>query len=652
MVSKPVHGLPLLPGFTFVDPTKTAFPRNQTLSFKNGYPLSRLPTVGLGREPIQVNQLSQTDLDELANKIPTLTYEEPRQAPLADFIPAHVAFDKKVLKFDAFFKEIVPLSSEEDYRIRKVVIYYYLEDDSMSVMEPVVENSGIPQGKFIKRQRLPKNERGDHYHWKDLNRGINLSIYGKTFRLVDCDPFTKVFLESQGIELNPPEKMAIDPYTEIRRKPLRMFITPTDFDQFKQFLTFDKKVLRFYSIWDDTDSMFGESRTYIIHYYLADDTVEVREVHERNDGRDPFPVLLRRQRLPKLLKDNSKYFPRCVLEVSDADVKEWFTAKDFAVGQTVSMLGRTFFIYDCDKFTRDFYRDKFGFPEFPVIDVSKKPPPVIKQELPPYNGFGFIEDSAQNCFALIPKTPRKDVIKMLIDDHKVLRYMAMMESPIPEDQGRRFILSYFVASDMVTIFEPPVRNSGFFGGKYLTKTKIAKPGSCVDNPSYYGPGDFYIGALIEVFGHRFIIQDADEYVLKYLECNADHYPQETILSLKKHFSRQAPSTTQEPDSEQAEDTKDKEDKEVKEDRDEIERLIKQIQERLKDANILIENPIREAFEILDKDRTGFVDKEKFFGICKTFNLPIDDCLINQLIRMCTHGEGRIKYYDFVRALSQ
>uniref|UniRef100_A0A5F8HAC8 EF-hand domain containing 1 n=1 Tax=Monodelphis domestica TaxID=13616 RepID=A0A5F8HAC8_MONDO len=505
MVSKPVHGLPLLPGFTFVDPTKTAFPRNQTLSFKNGYACSRVPAVGLGKEPIHVNQLSQTDLDELANKIPTLTYEEPRQTPLADFIPAHVAFDKKVL--------------------------------------------------------------------------------------------------------------------------------------------------RFYSIWDDTDSMFGESRTYIIHYYLADDTVEVREVHERNDGRDPFPVLLKRQRLPKVLKDNSKHFPRCVLEVSDADVKEWFTAKDFAVGQTVSMLGRTFFIYDCDKFTRDFYQDKFGFPEFPVIDVSKKPPPVIKQELPPYNGFGFIEDSAQNCFALIPKTPRKDVIKMLIDDHKVLRYTASLESPIPEDKGRRFIISYFLATDMVTIFEPPVRNSGFFGGKYLTKTKIAKPGSCVDNPSYYGPGDFYIGALIEVFGHRFIIQDADEYVLKYLECHADDYPQETILSLKKHFSRQGPSMTQEPASGQAEDTKDKEDKD-KENKDEMEMLIKQIQERLKGSNFLIEGPIREAFEILDKERTGFVDKEKFFGICKTFNLPVDDCLINQLIRMCTHGEGRIKYYDFVRALSQ
>ena len=37
----------------------------------------------------------------------------------------------------------------------------------------------------------------------------------------------------------------------------------------------------------------------IIHYYLVDDTVEIREVHSGNDGRDPFPVLVCRQRLPK-----------------------------------------------------------------------------------------------------------------------------------------------------------------------------------------------------------------------------------------------------------------------------------------------------------------------------------------------------------------
>lgn len=50
------------------------------------------------------------------------------------------------------------------------------------------------------------------------------------------------------------------------------------------------------------------------------------------------------------------------------------------------------------------------------------------QVIPPYNGFGILEDSLQNCFSLLPKPPRKDVIKMLENDHKVLRYQMVLVS--------------------------------------------------------------------------------------------------------------------------------------------------------------------------------------------------------------------------------
>ncbi|XP_054843384.1 EF-hand domain-containing protein 1 isoform X2 [Eublepharis macularius] len=497
MSSQEGQRLPVLPGFSSRDPTKTDFRRPQTLSYKNGFAVRRLPTVGIGGEQLHVNQLSQAELDELSNKRPTLTYGQPKQAPPSDFIPAHVAFDKKVLKFDGYFQEDVPISTEEHFRVRQVSIYYYLEDDSMSVMEPIVENSGIPQGKLIKRQRMPKNDRGDHYHWKDLNRGINITIYGRTFRIVDCDAFTQTFLESQGIDLNPPEKMIFDPYTELRKMPLRKYITPSDFDQMKQFLAFDKKVLRFYATWDDTENMFGERRRFIIHYYLADDTVEVRECHERNNGRDPFPVLIRRQRLPKKFVEKKGAFPACVLEISDQEVLEWLSAKDFAVGKSTTLLGRSFLIYDCDEFTQQFYQDKFGIDNFKSVDIKKPPPEEVKQIVPPYNGYGSIEDSLQNCFSLIPQPPKKNVIKMLENDHKVLRYAVTMESPNPEDRKRRFILSYCLATDMISLYEPPVRNSGIIAGKYLNKTRVAKPGSSTDCPVYYTPADLAIGAVVE-----------------------------------------------------------------------------------------------------------------------------------------------------------
>ena len=38
----------------------------------------------------------------------------------------------------------------------------------------------------------------------------------------------------------------------------------------------------------------SEDLQFVWHYFLADDTVEIREVHFPNDGRDSFSVYLRR----------------------------------------------------------------------------------------------------------------------------------------------------------------------------------------------------------------------------------------------------------------------------------------------------------------------------------------------------------------------
>jgi hypothetical protein len=63
--------------------------------------------------------------------------------------PAWVAFDKQVLSFDAYFQEAVDEKREEQFCIRRCKIYFYLEDDSIQVIEPRIKNAGVPQGKKI-----------------------------------------------------------------------------------------------------------------------------------------------------------------------------------------------------------------------------------------------------------------------------------------------------------------------------------------------------------------------------------------------------------------------------------------------------------------------------------------------------------------------
>lgn len=80
-------------------------------------------------------------------------------------------------------------------------------------------------------------------------------------------------------------------------KPLRPYERQ---DTLKQFLDHDRNVLRFYCYWDDTQSVFGDRRELILHYFLADDTIEILEVRYANSGRDTTPNFLHRSKLPKV----------------------------------------------------------------------------------------------------------------------------------------------------------------------------------------------------------------------------------------------------------------------------------------------------------------------------------------------------------------
>lgn len=70
--------------------------------------------------------------------------------------------------------------------------------------------------------------------------------------------------ETIGLPLNDPEFMPKDPYQESRLRPSRVkSAAPEKQGKLKRFLENDRKVLRFYCIWDDRDSMFGELREFV-----------------------------------------------------------------------------------------------------------------------------------------------------------------------------------------------------------------------------------------------------------------------------------------------------------------------------------------------------------------------------------------------------
>ena len=297
-------------------------------------------------------------------------YNQPLSQSHNNLLPQWIKYDKNVLKFSGYFQEHVTESSYENYRIRPCNILYYLDDDSIHVIEPPKENSGIVQGDLIKRQRVkfhdiqdPNNKRD--ITWKDFNLGKNILICGKNFRLCNCDKFTQNFFLDKGISLNPPEKIPeIDfssKYSMIDFNSVRKNIM--DLKEFTevglggghpnkglhQFLENDRKVLRFDIIWYSPYDK--EDKKYKLHYYLADGQIEVCEIKVTNSGKDPFPRLLRKSKLPKIPR-----MVHCPGLISREE--EYYTPKDLLIGSNVYVYNRKCLIVGCDEFTSKWYKEK------------------------------------------------------------------------------------------------------------------------------------------------------------------------------------------------------------------------------------------------------------------------------------------------------
>merc|ERR1719409_577077 len=132
-------------------------------------------------------------------------------------LPAWDALDRHVLRFYGYFKEGVIETNLENWRTRKCIIFYYLEDDTCHVAEKKQDNSGIPQGTLIRRHRFP-GPNGGFLSPDDLIVGGHLNIYGRTIRVIDADPYTREYYRKNGFDMGPPEEVEGDAFGDTYSK--------------------------------------------------------------------------------------------------------------------------------------------------------------------------------------------------------------------------------------------------------------------------------------------------------------------------------------------------------------------------------------------------------------------------------------------------
>ncbi|GMH95999.1 hypothetical protein TrST_g6081 [Triparma strigata] len=464
--------------------------------------------------------------------------------------------EKQVLRFFSYFAETVYEGGSNDTRsgtrIRQCTILYYLQDQTCSVDEPKTANSGLPQGRFMKRMKCLKD--GRPLEPTDFAIGEEVTINYRKFMVVDADRKTReYFRNTVGAALPPSLGIPDDGYGDLRAsRGIPKKSRPQSARMKGEFYNKDLLVLTFKCAYQD-DKLYGERRDYLMYYYVLNDTIEIKEVAAQ--GRHNFPNLLRRQKLPK----NSFYVPNGIggaIEGGKDDMREdveYVTWKDLICGSSLNVYGRKVLLVSCDNTTIEWFA-KQGIVQKPLkLSVEETEGPA-GPKVPAYNGYGSEDDLYAMGMSLEPAIiDRKleDFARFMRAKGKVLRFLAKLVGVSGQDKDREFVINYFLATDQVSVYEPPIRNSGIVGGLFLGKGRYKKFIAAngidgeVETPVGGGrggrggalsrwikPTDFFLNAQVTFempsTGSKLFtlhVKGYDDYTKKIMESDKDEFPQ-------------------------------------------------------------------------------------------------------------------------------
>ncbi len=357
------------------------------------------------------------------NKTRSLPYCNLNQAP------AFVMNDPKVCRFLGYFSDPTLENGREIIKSRVIELTFYLEDNTLEINEKKVNNCGILQGKILKRHQVLKPDRrgnttaGLIYTIDDFKAGAELVIYNRTYVMIDCDNFTKRTLQEYGLNFGQSLPVPDNIY-KVKEFSGRSSSNST-FSAKKEspskrgagFYKYDKKVLRFTGLWDDTGSLYGDKVMVSVHYFLAEDSIEVYGIKDRNSCRDVPGRLLKKMKIPKSdTLDALTMSTNTILQ--DGEPIEMIHWKDMQIGSCIKIASMRIQIIDADDVTRSFFYSE-GYPLGDAIFISKAESSV--------NFSNKSTDSVNSAGSFVGDGKKKG--KILMNSGIILRFLAKISDP-------------------------------------------------------------------------------------------------------------------------------------------------------------------------------------------------------------------------------
>lgn len=285
----------------------------------------------------------------------------------------------------------------------------------------------------------------------------------------------------------------------------------------------DKKVLRFFCYFVDKDVLITKkplrktqpgptARYFTLLIYLEDFTIEILEDHAENSG-----------------IQGGAFYKRAALKNNRGNE---LLPTDFMVGRSFTALGHEFFITDCDKFTREYYRRELKIILEEGYDRPERVDPGAGAETA--TGLGVtrpISAKKNNSTCSSDYLARKEQLnktnKFLSTDRSVLQFRCVEvgEKEVAGladrilGSGKKYALSYFVVDDAVEVRTiKSQRSSADDPTMLLKKSKL--PINWRDTMSnrplrYYTADDLIVGKVIDCFGRKLLLTGCDEATRRY-----------------------------------------------------------------------------------------------------------------------------------------
>lgn len=506
----------------------------------------------------------------------------PRKQPS---VPVFVEHDKAVCRFYGYFIETrvwdydAPLGVpdiEKDVQ-RKVVILFYLVDQTVQIIEPKVVNTGFAGGNFYNRSGICKMD-GEPLSLTDLTPGNSVVMLGQEFNIYDADQYTRdYFRREMQIVICPPLDHPGDFRQDIGasystgmgttlQSSKKSFATKStsyltqreEMDKVYKFLNFEGQVLRFQCV--ETASLDAEtlllnpesisfpstSKRFALSYYLADDKVDMRIIKAHAGtlgGLEENMLVLKKSRISKNWR-----------VVRRGGVPDYYSPEDFRCGHVIDVYGRTFLLVSCDNFTKSKY-DEIGIEqrEVPCDEIFVE---EVVHSIPKLgDGFLAIGSNADTLASVygMPK-PGFDLKKMQRNLNRNLRCLARILTDNTIDASRVYMITFYLEDDSLQIYEKSIRNSGINGGVFLKRGLYMNglPPDESSEPRLFKPTDIFYGNVFSINGNEMQIYEMDNLSLKFCETYPDEFPLfDTIkivhrlmkkvvamkMDLDKHFSQ-------------------------------------------------------------------------------------------------------------------